>query len=118
MDRIHLRGLEVYAHHGVFEFEQTEGQRFVVDVTLHIDLARAGRSDDLEDTVDYGAMAESVHACVAGERHQLIERVAERVAEVALAYPLVAAVDVRVHKPEAPIPITFSDVVVDIHRSR
>ena len=118
MDRIHLRGLEVFAHHGVFDFEEEQGQTFVVDVSIEVDLADAGASDELTSTVDYGELARTVHARVESERHNLIERVAQRVAETVLEHPLVQSVDVLVHKPGAPIPLAFSDVVVEIHRTK
>lgn len=118
MDRIHLRGLEVFAHHGVFEFEEEQGQVFVVDVSLEVDLTNAGASDELTSTVDYGELARVVRARVKDERHNLIERVAQRVADAVLDHPLVNSVDVSVHKPGAPIPVAFSDVVVEIHRTK
>lgn len=118
LDQIRLRGLKVFAHHGVLDFEAGEGQVFVIDVTIHADLHAAGVSDDLEQTIDYGELAVAIHNQVKGERHQLIERVAERVAEVVLEHPRVEAVDVEVHKPQAPISVPFDDVVVVIHRHR
>lgn len=118
MDQIRLLGLRVFAHHGVLEDERETGQVFVVDVTIHADLAAAGASDDLADTFDYGRMATAIHDRVSKEQHQLIERVAERIAEVVLEDPRVAAVDVSVHKPQAPILVAFSDVVVSITRTK
>lgn len=116
-DRISLTGIEVFARHGVHA-EEAAGQTFVVDVELEVDLDRAGRSDDLEDTVDYGRLAELVHQTVAGERWNLIERVARRVADVALEDERVTAVEVTIHKPEAPLAIPYGDVSVTIRRSR
>ncbi len=116
-DRISLSGIEVFARHGVFA-EEAAGQTFVVDIELEVDLDQAGRSDDLEDTVDYGRLAELVHRTVAGERWNLIERVARRVADVTLVDERVTAVEVTIHKPEAPLAITFGDVSVTIRRSR
>ncbi len=118
MDQIRLCGLKVFAHHGVLDFEAKEGQLFTIDVIIHTDLRVAGASDDLADTVDYGQLAAAIHHRVKGERHQLIERVAERVAEVVLDHARVQAVDVEVHKPQAPISVPFDDVVVVIHRAR
>lgn len=118
-DRIELRGLEVFARHGVFGHEQEDGQVFRIDVVVDVDLARAGESDDLSDTIDYGAMAQRVHDVVAGERWNLIERVASRVAEVVLGDdPRIEAVSVTVHKPSAPIPHDFDDVAVTVERTR
>lgn len=118
LDRIHLRGLKVFAHHGVFGDERETGQVFIVDVTIYADLTAAGASDKLGDTVDYGRMATAIHDRVAKEQHQLIERVAERIADVVLEDPRVNAVDVSVHKPHAAIAVAFSDVVVSITRTR
>lgn len=117
-DRIDLTGIEVWARHGVLPEEKTRDQRFVVDVRLHLDLGPAARSDSVEDTVDYGTLAAAVHGRVAGERHDLIETVASRVAELVLADPRVDRVEVTVHKPDAPIDEEFSDVSVTVDRTR
>jgi dihydroneopterin aldolase len=117
-DRIQVTGIEVLARHGVLEQERIEPQPFLVDLTVFLDLSRAGASDDLVDTVDYGRLAQEAHAVVADESHQLIERVASRVAESVLADPHVDRVIVTVHKPQAPIPLVFGDVSVTIDRSR
>ena len=117
-DRIELRGLRVRGHHGVFEHERRDGQDFVVDVTVWMDLAPAAASDDLADTLHYGELAERAAAIVAGEPSNLIETVAARVAEVVLADARVRAVEVALHKPQAPIPLDFADVAVVVHRSR
>jgi dihydroneopterin aldolase len=117
-DRIDIEGIEVLARHGVLEHERIEPQRFLVDLTVHLDLRRAGASDDLADTVDYGRLAQEAHDLVAGESHQLIERVADRVAARIMASPGVERVVVTVHKPDAPIPLRFEDVSVTVDRSR
>lgn len=118
-DRIELRGLEVHARHGVYAHEKADGQLFVIDLSLAVDLSDAGDSDDLADTIDYGATAIAVHEAVAGERWDLIERVATRVAEVVLALDTrIESVAVTVHKPQAPIPLEFADVAVTIERMR
>ncbi|HEY2223407.1 dihydroneopterin aldolase [Actinomycetospora sp.] len=117
-DRIELRGLRVRGHHGVFPHERRDGQDFVLDLVLWIDLAPAGASDDLADTVDYGAIAEAAAAVVEGPPRSLIEAVAADVAGVALDDPRVAGVEVVLHKPQAPIARPFDDVAVRISRSR
>ncbi len=117
-DRIELRGLRVRGHHGVFEHERRDGQEFVVDVTVWMDLAPAAASDDLADTLHYGELAERTAAIVAGEPCNLIETVAARVAETVLADARVVAVEVTLHKPQAPIPLEFGDVAVVARRSR
>ena len=117
-DRIELRGLRVRGHHGVFEHERRDGQEFLVDVTVWMDLAPAAASDDLVDTLHYGELAERTAAIVAGEPSNLIETVAARVADMVLADARVRAVEVALHKPQAPIPLEFADVAVVVHKSR
>jgi 7,8-dihydroneopterin aldolase/epimerase/oxygenase len=117
-DRITLTGVRVRAHHGVFEFERAEGQEFVIDVSVAVDLSAAASGDDLDRTVNYGELAEAVAAAVSRDPVDLIETVAERVAVVALEYPAVEEVEVTVHKPEAPISVPFTDVAVTIVRRR
>lgn len=120
-DRIVLTGLTVRGRHGVFEHERRDGQDFVVDLTAWLDLTAAGRSDDLADTLDYGALAEAAAEIVAGPPCDLIETVAARIADAVLAAPnfaRVRAVEVTVHKPSAPIPLAFADVAVVLRRER
>ena len=117
-DTITLSGLRVFAYHGVLEEEKSSGQEFVIDVVLHVDLSDPASSDDLEDTIDYGVLATAIHDRVATDRWDLIERVAGRVADLVLEDGRVAAVEVRVHKPDAPITVPFEDVVVELRRSR
>ena len=117
-DRIVLRGLRVRGHHGVFEHERREGQDFLVDLVVWLDFAAATASDDLADTLHYGELAERVAAIVAGPPVNLIEVVAGRVADEVLTDARVQAVEVTVHKPQAPIPQDFADVAVVVHRTR
>jgi dihydroneopterin aldolase len=117
-DRIELRGLRVRGHHGVFEHERRDGQEFVVDVTVWMDLAPAATSDDLTDTLHYGELAERTAAIVAGEPANLIETVGARVADMVMADERALAVEVTMHKPQAPIALEFSDVAVVIRKSR
>jgi dihydroneopterin aldolase len=118
LDRIALRGLRARGHHGVLPRERAEGQTFLVDVVLHLDTGPAAAADDLTRTVHYGMLAERVTAVLAGEPVDLIETLAQRIADVCLTEPPVQRVDVTVHKPEAPIPVPFDDVAVVISRSR
>lgn len=117
-DRITLTGLRVFGRHGVFDEERRVGQDFVIDVTLHLDTRRAAASDDVADTVHYGEMAEQIAAIVAGEPVNLLETLAARIADHLLTYELVERVLVTVHKPDAPIPLSFADVAVTIERAR
>lgn len=118
MDRIELRGLAVEGFHGVFEHEKRDGQTFYVDVVLWVDSSLAAQTDDLQHTVDYGTLAERVHSIVAGPPRDLIETVAAELADKIMTDPKVFATEVTVHKPSAPIPLTFSDVAVVARRSR
>jgi dihydroneopterin aldolase len=116
-DRITLTGLELHGHHGVFADEKRDGQRFVVDITIWLDLTAAAASDDLTRTVNYGELAELASGVVTGPSRDLIETVAAEIAdEVMRRYP-VHATEVTVHKPSAPIALTFADVSVTIRRS-
>ena len=117
-DTISLTGLRADGHHGVFEHERRDGQIFVIDVTVAVDLDAASMSDDLEKTVHYGQLAEQVVAAVERDPVDLIETVAERVAAVALGFAAANAVRVTVHKPDAPIAVPFADVAVTIVRRR
>ncbi|WP_456846829.1 2-amino-4-hydroxy-6-hydroxymethyldihydropteridine diphosphokinase [Cellulomonas sp. P5_C6] len=118
LDQIRLTGITATGYHGVFEHERREGQTFVADVVVHLDTRRAAARDDLAHTLHYGELAEQVAAVLSGEPVDLIETVAERIAATVLASGIVQAVDVAVHKPNAPIQVPFGDVVVAIHRDR
>ncbi len=117
-DRIELRGLTIRGHHGVFDHERADGQEFVTDVTVWIDLADAAASDDLADTYNYAALAQLVADIVAGPPHNLIEAVGGEIADRVMDDDRVHAVEVVVHKPQAPIPHQFADVAVVVRRSR
>jgi dihydroneopterin aldolase len=104
--------------HGVFPHEKLEGKEFLCDIVLAVDTRNAAMTDELAYTVDYGAVAQAAVDVIQGEPVRLIETLAERIAAVALQQPLVQAVEVSLHKPHAPIPVPFDDVVVTILRSR
>jgi dihydroneopterin aldolase len=117
-DLITITGLRARGHHGVYDFERAQGQDFVVDLALELDLTAAAASDDVADTVHYGELADRVVAIVSGEPVNLIETLATRVIDACLADPRVAAATVTVHKPGAPIAHEFADVSVTLHRRR
>ena len=117
-DRLSVVGIEAVGHHGVFDFERRDGQVFRVDLTLGVDTRAAARSDDLQDTVDYGTLVAAVKQAIENDPVDLIETLAQRIADVCLADPRVGWTEVTVHKPHAPIEATFSDVALTIHRSR
>jgi dihydroneopterin aldolase len=118
VDRVALRGLRARGHHGVFPEEREKGQTFVVDLVLSLDTAPAAASDDLTRTVDYGVVAEEVVAVVTGEPVDLIETLAQRIADRCLKHEAVQEAEVTVHKPEAPITVPFDDVTITINRRR
>ncbi|ACU98518.1 MAG: dihydroneopterin aldolase [Saccharomonospora viridis] len=117
-DRITLTGLRVFGRHGVYEHEKRDGQEFVVDLTVWLDLSAAASSDDLDDTVNYGELAQVAADIVAGPPFDLIESVAGRIADEIMRDERLSAVEVTVHKPSAPIPLTFADVAVTVRRQR
>lgn len=117
-DRITLTGLRVRGHHGVFAHEKRDGQDFLLDLTVWLDLRPAAASDALADTVHYGELAERAATIIGSGSCDLIETVAGRIADAVLRDERVQAVEATLHKPAAPIPLTFTDVAVTIRRSR
>lgn len=117
-DRIILTGMRFYGYHGVFPEESRLGQSFVVDVELHADLRKAGQTDDLKATIDYGRIYALVKEIIEGRPFKLIEAVAESVASRVLEDFSVGEVLVRVHKPKAPIPGSIDCVTVEVRRRR
>lgn len=115
---ITLTGLRARGHHGVYDFERRQGQEFVVDVILELDLEPAATSDDVADTVHYGQLADRLVEIVSGEPVNLIETLADRLVAACLADGRVAAATVTVHKPQAPIAHAFADVAVTLRRER
>ncbi len=113
---IEIIGLEVFAHHGVHDFERQEGQPFLFDILL-VGSPAAEQSDRLEDTLDYGAVCDRVVELAEGGPYNLLERLAAVVADDLLAGFGASAVTVTVHKPKAPIGHPFADVRVTVHRS-
>ncbi|MEN3533490.1 dihydroneopterin aldolase [Microbispora sp. ZYX-F-249] len=117
-DTVRLTGLRARGRHGCLPAERELGQEFVIDVALRFDTAPAAAADDLTLTVDYGALAGELVRIVEGEPVNLIETLAERLAAACLAHERVEEAEVSVHKPAAPIPLPFADVVVTIRRGR
>jgi len=116
-DHVCLRGVRVHGRHGVLPEERAQGQDFVVDVDLELDTSAAAASDDLADTVDYAALAARISAIVSGEPVNLLETLAQRLADVCLSDSRVRAATVSVHKPQAPVGVPFDDVVVTVTRT-
>ena len=112
---VEIRGLEVFAHHGVHDHERRDGQPFLFDVRLGV-AATAGASDRLEDAVDYGAVCARVVELAQGGPYNLIERLATVIADDLAARFPVSSVEVTVHKPQAPVPHPFADISVTVRR--
>lgn len=118
MDRITLTGVGVVGYHGVLDSEKQSGQPFFVDITMFTDFQRASKSDDVENTVNYAEVAELIRDVITGDSLDLIETLAENIAQAVLARFPLEAVELTVHKPKAPIEVTFSDVSVTVFRER
>lgn len=118
-DKIILTGIEIYGHHGCTEEEQKRGQVIKVDLELNLSLSKAGKTDDLSETVDYSKILFDVEKIVGGKSRKLIETVAEEIAEKILSdYEKVDSLKVILHKPFANLPINYDDVAVEIFRER
>ncbi|HET7304188.1 MAG TPA: 2-amino-4-hydroxy-6-hydroxymethyldihydropteridine diphosphokinase [Segeticoccus sp.] len=117
-DRITVRGIAARGFHGVLPEEKQAGQRFCADVVLEVDTHRAGESDDLADTVNYAEVARAANEVLTGPSLDLVETVANRIAKASLRHTAVEAVEVTVHKPEAPVGVPFEDVTVHVRRER
>ena len=119
MDSIVINGLTIFAHHGVLPEERRDGQKFVVDLTLHADLDAARRDDQLTSTINYAEVAETVRRVMTSENNNLLERVAERIVQaIFVSYPLVDGIDASIRKPDAPMPLPVESVGVTISRWR
>jgi dihydroneopterin aldolase len=117
-DRIAIRGLRAHAHHGVYRREREQGQIFLVDAVLDVDTRPAAADDDLDRTVNYAELAQRLHAALVDEPVDLLETLSQRLADVCLSYPLVDAVEITLHKPQADLGVPFDDVTVSIRRER
>ena len=117
-DRIAVRGIRAHANHGVYAFERERGQLFLVDAVLELDTSAAAAADDLARTVNYADLAQKLHAVLSGEPVNLLETLAQRLADVCLAHDLVQAVEITVHKPDADLGVPAADVTVAIRRQK
>ncbi len=116
-DQITVTGIKAFGYHGVLPPEAIEGQDFTVDLVVTLDLRAASLSDDLTQTINYADLAQIAHDNIVGERVQLIERLAGRIAEeISSAYSQITSVSVTVHKPHAPVTVDFEDISVTITR--
>ena len=118
-DTIRLTGITAEGFHGVLDFEKSQGQLFRVDAALSLDLQAAGRSDDLADTVSYAGIAELIEDSVTGRPFELIEALAENIAQRVLLFDArIEGAEITVHKPQAPLEQSFADVSVTVERTR
>lgn len=118
-DKIVIEGLEVFANHGVYPEETALGQKFVVSLTLYADLSRAGATDDLGASIDYGNVCHAADAYLREHTFKLIEAAAEGLAGHLLdRYPALVGLRVRLEKPWAPIALPLATVAVEIERVR
>lgn len=119
MDKIIIKGLKLFAYHGVNPEEKRDGQNFIIDITSKVELLKAGKSDELCDTVSYAKILKTARAAFCENKYDLIEAAAQRVADAVLnEYKDVKEVTVLVKKPEAPIKADFDYVAVEITRAR
>ena len=116
-DKITIKGLEVFANHGVYPEENRLGQKFVVNAVLYVDTRAAGLSDDLDLSVNYGTVCHRITDFLTANTYKLIERAAEELARhILINNPLVHEIDVEIEKPGAPIGLPLETVSVKIHR--
>lgn len=119
MDKIFVNQMEFYGYHGVFPEENRLGQRFVVDLIIETDLSAAGKSDQLDDSINYGELYGVCKEVVEGEQYNLVEAIAEQIASRVLTqFSNVQTCTVKVFKPDPPIPGHYKSVAVEIKRGR
>lgn len=116
-DEILIEELKVFAHHGVFDFETKNGQNFYVNAVLHADTLKAGKTDELTDSTNYGEVCTFITDFLTKNTYKLLEAAAEHVVEaLLLEFPLIKGISFEIRKPEAPIPLPFGSVSVKIER--
>lgn len=119
VDKIFVNQMEFYGYHGVFPEENRLGQRFVVDLIIETDLSAAGKSDQLDDSINYGELYGVCKEVVEGEQYNLVEAIAEQIASRVLTqFSNVQTCTVKVFKPDPPIPGHYKSVAVEIKRGR
>ena len=119
MDKIIIKGLKVYAYHGVNKEEKEQGQEFILDIVAYKDLNKACLGDDLNDTVSYAKILKKAASAMVESKYDLIERAAQRVAEqIMTEFKTIDSIDICLKKPQAPIKADFDYVAVEISRSR
>ena len=119
MDKILIRDLKIFAYHGVNPEEKEDGQHFVFDIDMNVNMTKACHSDNVDDTVSYAKVIKTVTRVVTEEKYDLLERVAQVTADAILGeYPDIFSVHITLKKPEAPMKADFGWVGVEIFRER
>ncbi len=119
MDEIYIKGLKIFAYHGVNPEETENGQEFELDITMYADVSNARQSDDLNDTINYAAARKAITAVMTDRPYKLIERAAEVVAtELLNKFEKLEKVEVTLKKPNAPMSCVFDYVAVKITKVR
>lgn len=117
MDKIFINDLEFIGYHGVFDEEKKLGQKFIISIELSINLREAAKKDDLSKTVHYGLVAKTVEKIFFAKKYDLIETLAEEIAEnILLEYELVEKIKVKIKKPWAPVGLILKDISIEIER--
>ncbi len=118
-DKILITGIQALGYHGLLEDERKNGQLFVVDAEVELDLSEAAKNDDIKKSVDYNALAILIHSAITGPAVNLIESLAHRIGIKALeTFKEIDEIKVTVHKPKAPIEVSFTDASVSIKVKR
>lgn len=118
-DSIEIKGLYGFGYHGLFDDERENGQGFLVDALLELDLTAVSKSDLLDDTVNYSAVCDLILEQLVGPPVSLIEKLAGQIAHLILeSYPAVKSVKITLHKPDAPVAVKVKDIAVTIERTR
>ncbi|MCT2535302.1 dihydroneopterin aldolase [Aquibacillus koreensis] len=119
MDKIYLNQMQFYGYHGLFPEENKLGQRFNVDLVLELDLGKAGQSDDMDDSINYGTVFNVTKEVVEGKSRNLVEAVAHDIAErLFSSFDKLQACTVKVYKPDPPIPGHYQSIAIEIYRER
>lgn len=118
LDKIIMSKMDFYGYHGVLPEEKSLGQKFSVDVEIGCDLQKAGKTDDLDETINYGLVYQEIKKIMETEKHDLLETCAHRIAGRILSFDKANWCLVRINKPEAPLPGIFAKVAVEIVRRK
>lgn len=119
MDKITMKNMAFYAYHGVLEEEKVLGQKFHVDAELFLDLKRAGKTDDLDETVSYAMVYETIKAVMLKEKFDLLEALAHKICgEILLSFEKIEGILLKIEKPGAPVEGSYDYFAVEVKRKR